>query len=172
MGGDHGLLLKGSMHFEGCIRTPLVVVDPRRQPGCTSSLAASTDVPSTVLDLCGVEGFHGMQGTSLAPVLDDPSATVRDAVLIEDDFPLNPMVGTFPLRTRTVVTETSRYTRDSDGFEMLYDLDVDPDELTNLAVDRRDPGARVTALVALVDEMTRADDLTRLEPVGITPPPG
>jgi arylsulfatase A-like enzyme len=172
MGGDHGLLLKGTMHFEGCIRTPLVIVDPRRPGGRTSSLAASADVPSTLLDLCGVEPFHGMQGTSLAPVLDDPSATVRDAVLIEDDFPLNPIVATFPLRTRTVVTDTFRYTRDSDGFEMLYDLDVDPDELTNLAVDRRDPGARVTALVALVDEMTRADDLTRLEPVGITPPPG
>ena len=168
MGGDHGLLLKGSMHFEGCVRTPLVIVDPTRPAQRTASLAASIDLPSTVLDLCGVDAYHGMQGTTLRPVLDDPTATVRDGVLIEDDFPLNPIIGVFPLRMRTVVTSTHRYTRDSDGFEMLYDLDADPGELTNLAVGQRDPAARTAAVDTLVDEMTRADDLTRLEPVGTT----
>jgi arylsulfatase A-like enzyme len=165
MGGDHGLLLKGSLHFQGCVRTPLVIVDPTRPAQRTSSMAASIDLPSTVLDLCGVEAYHGMQGTTLRPLLDDPTATVRDAVLVEDDFPLNPVVGTFPLRVRTVVTGTYRYTRDSDGFEMLYDLDADPDELTNLAVHKRDPAARTAALDALVDEMAAAGDLTRPETV-------
>ena len=64
---------------------------------------------------------------------------------------------------RTLVTETHRYTRDSDGFETLYDLIVDPDELSNLAVDSRDTAARSACLDALVEEMTRADDLTRPE---------
>ncbi len=160
MGGDHGVLLKGVMHFQGCVRTPLVVVDPARAPQRTRSLAASVDLPSTVLDLCGVDGYHGMQGTSLRPVLDDPTATVRDAVLVEDDFPLAVIQPGWPLRTRTVITDTHRYTRDTDGFEMLYDLVDDPDELVNLAVDHRDPGARIDAIDALVDEMTRADDLT------------
>ena len=163
MGGDHGLLLKGSMHFEGCIRTPLVIVDPTREPNRSASLVASIDLPSTVLDLCDVESYYGMQGVSLCPLLDDPLASVRDAVLIEDDFPLHPIIGTFPLRMRTLVTETHRYTRDSDGFETLYDLIVDPDELTNLAVDSRDTAARSACLDALVEEMTRADDLTRPE---------
>lgn len=172
MGGDHGLLLKGSMHFEGCIRTPLVIADPTRPAGRTSGLAASIDLPSTVLDLCGVAPHHGMQGTSLRPLLDDPAATVRDAVLVEDDFPLHPIVGTFPLRIRSVVTGSHRYTRDSDGFEVLYDLDADPDELTNLAAHDRDPAARTAALDALVDEMTRADDLTRPESPGATAAPG
>lgn len=166
MGGDHGLLLKGAMHFEGCVRTPLVIVDPARPARRTSSLAASIDLPATVLDLCGVEAHHGMQGTTLRPVLDDPTATVRDAVLVEDDFPLHPIVGTFPLRTRTVLTSTHRYTRDSDGFEIVYDLDADPDELTNLAAHDRGSAARVGALDALIDEMIRADDLTRPERAG------
>ena len=161
MGGDHGLLLKGVMHFQGCVRTPLVVVDPARVPQRTRSLAASIDLPSTVLDLCGVDAYHGMQGTTLRPVLDDPTATVRDAVLVEDDFPLAAIQPGWPLRTRTVITDTHRYTRDTDGFEILYDLANDPDELTNLAARRRDPEARTAALDALVDEMTRADDLTR-----------
>lgn len=167
MGGDHGLLLKGSMHFQGCIRTPLVIVDPTRPGQRTSSLCASIDLPSTVLDLCDVDAYYGMQGTTLRPVLDDPQAKVRDAVLIEDDFPLNPIVPTFPLRMRTVVTSTHRYTRDSDGFETLYDLDTDPDELTNLAVHQRDPAARSAAVDVLVDEMASADDLTRLEHVSM-----
>lgn len=163
MGGDHGLLLKGSMHFQGCVRTPLVIVDPARPATCTASLAASIDLPSTVLDLCGVEPHHGMQGTTLRPLLDDPTATVRDAVLIEDDFPLNPVVGTFPLRMRTVLTDTCRYTRDSEGFETLHDLVADPDELTNLAARGGRSATRTEALEVLVEEMSRADDLTRPE---------
>lgn len=168
MGGDHGLLLKGAMHFQGCLRTPLVIVDPTRPQQRTDALAASIDLPSTVLDLCGVETYNGMQGVSLRPLLEDPKATVRDAVLIEDDYPLHPIVGGLPLRTRSVVTESLRYTRDSDGFELLYNLEGDPDELTNLAVHHRDPVARISALDALVDEMARADDLTRLEPTGMS----
>jgi len=100
-------------------------------------------------------------------VLDDPKATVRDAVLVEDDFPLNAVIGSYPLRTRTVITETHRHSRDSDGFETLYDLETDPDELTNLAVHQRNPAARTAAVDILVDEMTRADDLTRPEPVSM-----
>ena len=48
---------------------------------------------------------------------------------------------------------------------MLYDLEHDADELTNLAVDDRDPAARVAALDALCEQMLRADDITRMEPV-------
>lgn len=40
---------------------------------------------------------------------------------------------------------------------------VDPAELTNLAVRKLDPAARETAVDTLVDEMTRADDMTRPE---------
>jgi hypothetical protein len=106
-----------------------------------------------------------MQGTSLVPVLDDPSAVVRDAVLVEDDFPGAEVGSPFPIKTRTAVTSTHRYTRDSDGFEMLYDLEHDPDELTNLASGDRAPTARIAALDTMVDLMLRADDVTRMEPV-------
>lgn len=154
------------MHFQGCGRTPLVIVDPTRHGQRTSSLCASIDLPSTVLYLCGVEAYNGMHASTLRPVLDDPHTTVRDAVLVEDDFPLNTVVGRLPPRARTINTDTHRYTRDSDGFEMLYDLDTDPDELTNLAVHQCDPAARSATVDVLFDEMTRADDLTRPEPVG------
>ena len=41
----------------------------------------------------------------------------------------------FPIKTRSTVTATHRYSRDSDGFEMLYDLEHDPDELVNVVSD-------------------------------------
>jgi arylsulfatase A-like enzyme len=167
MMGDHGLMLKAAMHFEGCIRLPLVVSAPWRSAARTTSLAASIDLPHTVLDLCGVDRHQGMQGVSLVPVVDDPAVTVRDRVLIEDDFPAAAVRRGMPLKTRSVVTATHRYTRDSNGDEMLYDLTNDPDELTNLAVDRRDPTARTEALTALADAMIVADDITRLEPVSL-----
>ncbi|MEM8620080.1 MAG: sulfatase-like hydrolase/transferase [Actinomycetota bacterium] len=165
MMGDHGLILKLLMHFQGCLRVPMVVNAPGKAGGRSTSLAASIDLPHTLLDLCGLDEFQGMQGTSLAPLLDDASATVRDAVLVEEDFPNAATGAPFPLKTRTTVTDTHRYTRDSDGFEVLYDLEHDADELTNLAVDDRDPAARVAALDALCEQMLRADDITRMEPV-------
>ncbi len=63
------------------------------------------------------------------------------------------------------MTSTHRYSRDSDGFEMLYDLQHDPDEMANLATDDRDPVARVAALDTMFDLMLGADDITRTEPV-------
>ncbi len=38
MMGDHHLLLKGMMHYRGCTQVPMVIADPRRSPGRTSSL--------------------------------------------------------------------------------------------------------------------------------------
>ena len=165
MMGDHGLMLKLIMHFQGCLRVPLIVKAPGRIPTRTSSLAASIDLPHTVLDLCGIADHQGMQGLSLVPLLDDADGSVREAVLVEDDFPTSEVGAPFPIKTRTTVTATHRYSRDSDGFEMLYDLEHDPDELVNLADGDRDPSARVAALDAMFDQMLRADDITRMEPV-------
>jgi len=165
MMGDHGLLLKGVMHFQGCLRVPMVINVPGREGSRTMSLAASMDLPHTVLDLCRVEEFQGMQGASLVPLLDDPTASVRNDVLVEDDFPASALGGLLPVKTRTLVTDTHRYTRDSNGFEMLYDLIDDPSELANLAVRGRDDTARTDALDMLIDALIRADDLTRTEPV-------
>jgi hypothetical protein len=138
---------------------------PGRDGGRTTSLAASIDLPHTVLELCGLDDYQGMQGVSLVALLDDPGATVRGSVLVEDDFPAAELRRSLPLKTRTVVTDRHRYSRDSDNQEVLYDLTDDPDEYTNLAVRDRDPGAHIELLGVLADAMLGADDLTRTEPV-------
>lgn len=156
MFGDHGLMLKGMMHFEGCTRVPLVVAGPGvTSGGQTPALASSLDLAPTLLDLAGIDGYEGIQGQSLAPVLIDPGARVRDHIYIEEDFP---QAAFFPFpvpsQARTLITETARLTRyssPSDG--ELYDLGDDPLELDNRwesdASRRRDLGeALLDAVVA------------------------
>ncbi len=165
MMGDHGLLLKGAMHFQGCLRVPLVIHTPGGPPGRTASLASSIDLPHTLLELCGIPEYQGMQGHSLTPLLDDPTATVRDRVLVEDDFPPRAVGPGLPLKSRTVISELGRYTRDDQGHEQLFDLAADPDELRDLTEHDRDPARRAEMVLQLADALIEADDTCRPEPV-------
>jgi arylsulfatase A-like enzyme len=133
MFGDHGLMLKGAMHYQGCVRVPLVFAGPGIAPGVSHSLASSLDLAQTALELAGVPAHHGMQGVSLAPLLANPSAKVRDHVLIEEEQMADMLRVGRPLRMRTLVTEDSRLTL-YDGSEEgeLFDLERDPRELANL----------------------------------------
>lgn len=157
MMGDHGLMLKGFMHYQGTLRVPLVIVDPSRPAGRTSSLASSVDVAPTLLDLAGLPEYFGMQGSSLLPVLDDPQESVRDHVLIEDDAPHGLVAAGLPAKTRTIVSDGFKYTRISTRESQLFDLTSDPDELIDLA--DRHPTLRASMTERLADAMlTTADD--------------
>lgn len=132
MFGDHGMMLKGGMHYEGCIRVPLLIATPRHRPGVCSSLAGSIDLAQTFLGLADVPGYHGMQGTSLVPLLEDPKTRVRDDVLVEEDELFDIVGAGSHLRMRTLVTEDARLTL-YQGAELgeLFDLDSDRLELSN-----------------------------------------
>ena len=65
--GDHGLMLKGGMHYQGLVRVPLAITGPGIEPAVSHSLASSLDLAQTVLELAGVPAHHGMQGASLVP---------------------------------------------------------------------------------------------------------
>lgn len=93
-------------------------------------------------DLClvGVPAYHGMQGESLVPILDDKDARVRDSIVIEEDE-LFDMAGVGEhLRMRTLVTEDTRlsFYHGSDQGER-FDLANDPAELSNVLAE---PAAR------------------------------
>jgi arylsulfatase A-like enzyme len=172
MMGDHGLIMKLLYHYQGCVRVPLVIADPRRQPGRTRSLASSVDLAQTVLELCGLESWIDMQGHSLVPLLDEPKASVRDAVLVEEDFPLARRRGPIPHRARSVITDDGRITRYSSGEGQLFDLATDPDEIRDLW---RDPAAadrRAALFERLAVELMAADAMARPEPGPIAEVPG
>jgi len=133
MFGDHGLMLKATMHYQGCLRVPLFISGPGITPGRTDSYASSLDLAQTFLDLCNTSEYEDMQGASLKPILDDASSTVRDHVFVEEDFPLALRGSPLPLRSRTMVFENYRFSRYSSGECEIYDLKNDPNELNNLA---------------------------------------
>jgi arylsulfatase A-like enzyme len=134
MAGDHGLCLKGLMPFRGVLQVPLVVADPRRSPARTDALAGSIDIGATLMDLCDVPPHDGIQGRSLVPVLDVPESSVRTSLLIEDDIRVESAQRRgSPSRIRTVIADELKYSRFSDGSELLFDIGKDPHEVDELA---------------------------------------
>ena len=78
MFGDHGVMLKGAMHYEGCTRVPLLINVPGQTAGVSNSLISSLDLGPTLLAQAGLESFYGMQGHDASALLTDPNATRRD----------------------------------------------------------------------------------------------
>ncbi|MEM7016703.1 MAG: sulfatase-like hydrolase/transferase [Pseudomonadota bacterium] len=164
MMGDHSLFLKGFMHYRGTMQVPFVIDAPDKLSGRTDSLASSIDLGPTLMDLCQIDSYDGIQGLSLTSILDEPATTVRDHVLIEDDIAtITAKLTPIPAKTRTLVTQDYRYTRNSKGEEQLFDLRSDPDEMEDLK--KRDLAARGVMLERLADALIEADDAARGAPI-------
>ncbi len=138
-GGAHGMGDKVLLYEEGS-KIPLVIADPRTSSHSrgtrTNSLAGNIDIAPTILELAGVTPPSSMDGVSLVPVLNDPSAKAREDLLLiqnwgwaEDDFS----------RSLAVIHDRYKYLYWCYGdenltpAEELYDLASDPYELNNLA---------------------------------------
>jgi arylsulfatase A-like enzyme len=163
MFGDHGLMLKAGMHYEACTRVPLLISAPGKTPGVSRALASSLDLAQTILELTGQPEYLGMQGVSLAPLLDDPEARVRDHVLVEEDQMFDLAGIGDMLRMRTLITEEARFTvyRSSDEGE-LFDLEQDPDEMRNLYAEASGKALRSEMAERLARvQMQYADDSPR-----------
>lgn len=123
---QHGLWQKMSL-FENSTRVPLVIVDPSAQAKGKSSTALSelVDIYPTLADLCGLKTPDYLDGKSLKPVLNDPTATVKDAAFTQCR------------QGYSIRTARYRFTSWNGGKagEQLFDLDADPQETTNLAAD-------------------------------------
>jgi iduronate 2-sulfatase len=130
--GDHGQWGKHT-NFEQAARNPLIISAPGRRPGVADGLAATTDLYPTLCSLAGLEVPAGLPGRSLVPLLDDPAASVQDAVF--HVYPRGSVLG------RAVRTASWRYVewrRWEDGSVQareLYDLVGDARETRNLADD-------------------------------------
>ncbi len=129
--GDHGYHV-GEKHrvckhglWEEATRVPLVVVRPGESTGRTSHRPVGLiDLYPTLLELCGLPANPTNEGQSLVPLLDDPEARWRKAVLT-----------TYARGNHTLRSERFRFIRYEDGAEELYDHQSDPMEWTNLAAD-------------------------------------
>jgi len=162
MFGDHGLMLKHQLHYQGCVRVPLVISQPDKTPGQSDSLVSSIDLAQTILKLTNTEPYYGMQGFDISPLLDDPEQKMRQGVLIEEDEKNDPFGLGHPLRIRTLVTATARLTH-YQGMPQgeLYNLSDDPLEMTNLWDDANAQTLKMDMLTQLNQEMMRVADLSR-----------
>jgi len=153
--GDHQLLLKSPIHYQGLIRAPFLWRDPDlARPGRSGALAGTLDIARTVLARAGAPAYNGMQGVSLLPLIEGTSRHTRKALLVEQESQRTIPGFEPPMRMRTLVTARHRltvYEEDDDG--ELYDLDADPDELDNLWESPQHAGIRATLLHALACAM-------------------
>jgi iduronate 2-sulfatase len=123
--GDHGLWQKMSV-FERSARVPLIIAAPRAARGVAArGLAELVDLYPTLADLTGLKPEGPLDGVSLAPMLQNPAATVKDAAFtqVRDGY--------------SIRTDRWRYVEWEGGQQgaQLYDMDKDPGETTNLAND-------------------------------------
>lgn len=126
--GDHGLMLKGPMPYDGLLRVGMLLAGPGIPSGREVHDPVSTlDVGATLGDLAGLED-NPTHGASLLPVVRGDER--REFAY--DEWDVDASRCGVPLRLRTVRTATHRLTLELDsGDGELYDLVEDPHEMDN-----------------------------------------
>ena len=163
MMGDHGMVLKGAMHFDGLTRVPFIWRDPQSSVlGSLMEYPASTlDIAQTLLDRCGLAPFNGMQGLSLLPWLTHPTnrGPERPGVFVESEPVILPHGRTIRYRLRSLISSEWRITI-SNVAELceLYDLQSDPLEQHNVWNENTEMRANMCLqmLIASADQADRS----------------
>ncbi|MCB1129671.1 MAG: sulfatase [Verrucomicrobiae bacterium] len=166
---DHGWQLGEKEHWQKytawrlCTRVPLMVKVPAGaspalpdgvKPGsrCDEPVSLVGLFP-TLNELCGLPAKDGLDGTSIVPLLKDPSASKDSAAL------------TFLHDGKSVAVSGRewRYIRYAKGGEELYHISADPFEWNNVAADPAHAGvmeklrARIPATIATVKPVAVKD---------------
>jgi uncharacterized sulfatase len=129
--GEHGLWSKVTL-FEQAIRVPLLV----RLPGAAGEGAACrqivelVDLVPTVCDLWGIQAPQPLEGTSLAPLLADPTRRWKKGA-----FATCKQHASLGRSVRTRRYRWSEWIGPQGHQPELYDLGRDPFEQVNLAAD-------------------------------------
>tara|TARA_S200000501_G_scaffold120221_1_gene113047 strand:- start:44 stop:508 length:465 start_codon:yes stop_codon:yes gene_type:complete len=154
------------MHYQGTLQVPPTISAPGIKPQTIYELASSIDIGATLLELCELPFYEGIQGEPLVPILSGEKESVRDCILIEDDIAtVTARLTPIPAKARTLVTKTHRYTHNSKLEKQLFNLGEDPDELIDLS--RKDQLARSLKIDQMMDTLIHADDAARGAPTTI-----
>ena len=144
--GDHGLLLKGPMLYDGLLRVPLIMAGPGITRGRFDTPVSTLDLRSTLIDLVGLD-VEPDDGTSLLDVM---AGGDRDVARCE--WEVDATRSGIDLDLRTVRSRGHRLSVDLiSRVGELYDLDEDPHEMINLWDDADAASAR-DALMAQIAE--------------------
>jgi arylsulfatase A-like enzyme len=126
------------LHYEESLRVPLIIHDPRSgktKPGTVHpAMALNVDLPPTLLELAELKVPEKYQGRSLVPLLSGATPPDWREEFFCEHHSTNPRISEW-LGIRGKRYTYARYVKQTPVFEMLHDLDKDPDQLTNLAAD-------------------------------------
>jgi arylsulfatase len=155
--GDHGIVLKGPLHYQGLVRVPFIWRDPEGEeassPVRRDDLVSSLDLPASILARAGIASPNGSQGKALFDPVGTQLDSMRDAVLIEENQQRAYLGFDTPVKVRTLVTERYRLSVFGDAeWGELYDLQDDPHEIDNLW----DAPAATGVKAALLQRLVRA----------------
>ncbi len=164
--GDHGLMLKQGLHYQGVIRVPFVWADPADRTGRRCGLpGGSIDIAQTVLGRAGLDPVAGMQGFDIVGAARDGTTPDRAGLMIEEDCPAAHIDMDFGLRTWTLIHDGWRLTRfmgEAEG--ELFDRNADPHEMNNLWADPAARTRRQEMTARMLDERMRLTDTAMLTP--------
>ncbi|MDP3520098.1 MAG: sulfatase-like hydrolase/transferase [Hydrogenophaga sp.] len=134
--GDHGIVLKGPLHYQGLVRVPMIWREPGASPVdavAREDLTSSIDLGAAIIHRAGIAAPNGVQGKPLFTPSGEPVHTGREAVLIEENQQRAYLGFERPVKVRTIVTRTHRMSVFVEGdWGELYDLKSDPLEQHNL----------------------------------------
>jgi arylsulfatase A-like enzyme len=155
--GSHGKYLKRKP-WEESIRVPGIVRYPAKikRGRISDALFTHVDMAPSLLTLCGVPVPGEMQGTDLSGVLLGKDATGPESAYFQIFVPF--AGDESPLPWRGVRTANAMYARTEKGPWLLYDLDADPYEQTNLVDDPAHTALRDKMDALVVSWMKRVGD--------------
>lgn len=169
MMGDHGVVLKGAMHFRGLTHVPFIWRDPQQGAAnhVTGVPSSTLDLARTILGRCGLAPFNGMQGLDLAPWLNREAVAqgtalpARPGVIIESEPVVLPNGRTQRYRLRSLVNQDVRLTISNlPEFCEFYDLRQDPLEQRNQW--HTQPAQRAERCTELLVELSAQADTSPL----------
>ena len=105
----------------------------------SASLVSTLDLIPLIYRTCDVAPPQTLQGMDISPLLENPSACIRDAAFSEIEGRV------------MVMNDGYKYARYRDGSAELYDRNADPHEVVNLAGNARHAETERELMARLLD---------------------
>ena len=158
--GDHGLMLKHGLHYDGVLRVPFIWADPDEPtPARTDLHGSSVDISASILARAGISQNNGNQGLDIVGAARSGIALPRRGVLIEEDELGVHLNRDEDLRTRSFIMNNWRLTvwDTMEGGE-LFDRTTDRHEMNNLWNAPEAANKRAEMTEAMLRETIRLTD--------------